>query len=62
MVMGKMIRHNAGLKPCSYDPTWCLPRSCRPLGLLCTEQPALPGYLVNDHKASATFESGTLEL
>ena len=33
--------HSAGLKPCSYERRCCLLRSCRPLGLPCTEQQAL---------------------
>ena len=33
MVMNKIARHRAGLKPCSYDPGRSSFRSCRPLGL-----------------------------
>ena len=33
MVMNKITRHKAGLKPCSYDPACPQFRSCRPLGL-----------------------------
>src|SRR3989304_1154551 len=52
MVMNKITRHQAGLKPCSYDPLCSLRRSCRPLGLLSTVQQALLDYLVNDHQAA----------